>query len=522
MPDIRPDEWERRFARRFFDPVGFYEVIWKRHCPGYMAEWLRIKASDFDVSAAPGTLKTTAIAARAMYDCIVRPYLDHHPHRVLITAPLESNLALDWQEIEERIMDVPLLKELLGVGVSARTGIQRAPTWRILWHNASTIDFRISGTDGKPLRGIHVHHIYVDEAEGFPMAAEAILATRRLKGGNMGVLGMVDGVRETLLYARHEDPTSVHFTATAYESPNWDDVERSRAEKRWGVGSAEWMWYIEARWDHQSESVWNLEDIAKMTRRQPYQPIKVTVEQYRQDYGSNVDAALGHLPEVTPNKTVIVAADIGETASPTNIGVFTLDHQSTGAIMQDRLEYRLALDRWEAYERSQAFDYLARRYRVHKMAIDQGAAGSAVISNLLNPTLFPGRVYQNVVVPVDFRKQIEMVRIEDETANVVLEQHPFRREPAKPETVSHMAKHATTRMLRERFFRQQLSIPNDSEMWDEFSKQRLVEGRRYTDPQHTIDMLRCYAYARHMMERDELDGVDANLQRAPELMPVWA
>lgn len=514
---------ELAFARNFMDPVYLYEVFWGHRAPEYLKEILRCEDPDIEVSGCPATLKTCAIAVNSLHKCLTGPVRGKQPWQHLVTAPVENHLALDWAELVNHIERSQFLKaQLRWKGI--REPLQRDPTWEIYFANGSVIHFRIAGQRagrGRPLYGLHVHGIDVDEAEAFPLEAVTVLDTRGLPGCQRRVMGMVDGNRDGYLYKAHINPDFRHFTVRAYDSPLWDRRAEMRALQQWGRYSPEWQWSVEANWNVQSEAPFDLEAVAKAMRlHEAYQPLEIQGSEFREVMNSDAERAIEGLVEPVPEGTrVILAADIGETVSPTNIGVFLLDQPGPGGKLQDRLELRIALHRFEAYERAKVFVALATHYRPERIAIDAGNAGSAVISTILNRELFPGFGFRDQVLPVDFRKVVEMARLDKAETMAPVDRRRTMSTPS-PAILQVMLKAASTKWLRDRFFHVGLSLPNDAAMFNEFCTHRLV-GNRYTDPQHTIDMLRCYAYGRYDIEYRPITAAEVR-QEAPLVFGVWA
>ena len=523
MPERRITGEELQFIRDMHDPVFVYEFIYGYRCPTYMGNIMRCLALDIEWSAAPATLKSTAIVTDVIMNGLVGVGAHGRRFRDLVSAPTETQLNVTWQECLDRFEEHPWLEEFLRGG-SKKGGIQKDPAWAIHWFNGNRTEFRISGRKGDQFTGLHVDAIKVDEAQGFPLAAVTILDTRGNPGCQRRVYGMVDGNYNGYLYKAHKDDTFKHFRTKRYESPTWDERERRRLLAQWGQHSPEWAWFVEADWNMRSEAPFDLHLVSESMRlREQYEPMEFTVEQFRDNYGSDPDAMLAELPDYP--RPIVISSDIGETASPTNIMITSLECGG-----KDRVQIRLALHRFEAYERSKVFAELIKRFDPVAVAIDQGNAGSAVISNLLNPELFPelqGRI-ERIIMPVSFGSKVDVavipIDIPDEEQDFVgyySSRAKDERKAEKPQIVTMMVKEASTKWLRDMFFERAISLPHDAEVWREFEIHKRV-GKRYTDPQHTIDTLRAFAYARWRLEKQAAVGVEATVQQeAPLVFPEW-
>ncbi len=341
---------------------------------------------------------------------------------------------------------------------------------------------------------------YLEEGQFFPTDAWVQYQNTQAPGGSIDrYYGVSNGRLDSPFYIithKLKKFKNKRFRVHRAMEPNWtQELKRDKLSTLKGPNSNDWIQQIEAQEGEPSFGVWNEADMRKnidFTESKEVQGMLAnsikTIAVLAKDYvDMDANQVLCNLPQLPENDLeVILGIDAGY-SQPTIILPFYFYKNKWNLTCKI-----LLLDRMISDDQTELIDYIATFYKNCYLGIDCSSAdGRDIATKLCNPKNeeYNTKQYDKRVFFIDFREALIVgYKREVEAGRVVL-----------VEVKDHM-KNLSTRVLRDKFSKEEFYLYYDEEMIPEFiSETQKTEGGRltiHTPPTvHIPEAYRCFAGA---------------------------
>jgi hypothetical protein len=358
----------------------------------YQQEILADFNSYVSICTARATGKTFSIVAKIIWYLIFNIFPNNE---ILYAVPSKVHMQPVWEGLVRNFRINSFLKNYL-----PRTqGINSADNTIKLLNGANFIS-RIAGQsgDGRNFIGLHLPVGFVDEAGYFPLPAfqemQPIYNTW-MTGWQQYVSGVPTGLRENnILYqADRENENYTKHRVSSYDNPRLTEEDEKRAiEQYGGVDSDD---FIHLFLGEHGSPIFSVFDRRLFDIKQ-YPVYKLTIDGIKTTEIADILTKLSLLPPIPKNYGVIFGIDLGYT-DPT--AIFVLFIESSGVL---KFHSKIQLNKVAYPLQEKIIDYLDNKYNPNLIGIDEGAAGKAVIQNLLEGTDYLHKGFNKKITAINF------------------------------------------------------------------------------------------------------------------------
>jgi hypothetical protein len=443
---------------------------------------------------------------------------------LLLTAPELIHLLPLTDAIEDRIMNVRLLREFLDTR-NGKTGFSHRP-FGVDYLDATKVVGRIPRLTGTGVKGQHQADLIVDEAQDYPERGwvevhETVMKDHTDREGNRDFnyefYGVHSGSRESGFFKRIDKGAFDIITITALQRPGWDAEEKAAAKAAYGgtqnpdyrrniygePGAASSAFFVTAR----------LFACVDQDRESDYNAYEYVHQELRAEEVDEIGLPISEVLDLLTGKpSVFGGADLGLTESPTVISLFS--HEKVGKEMRLKLFRRYTLHRFRTQTIRHACYAISRSLggALNTFGMDVTGLGLPIIQEMRDDPDAPRPFLEalhgyffNAKVPIAvdkrFVSQDQGGRLTDQYGSAVKEET----DPLTGITrlVAYMPMiEASTRYLAEDVDQGFLMLPFDSEITRDMqgeTQQRvklLGELKRKPNAFHILDSFRAMEMAR--------------------------
>lgn len=437
------------------------------------------------------------------FSIMQNPFL-YPGEETFLTAYRKTHIKDRLEKVITYLNAVPYLRRFFkgDSETSLRESVTRSPIYSIRFKNKHEICGISTGDDPQAvvISGHHPFLRYIEEGQFYTADAWVQYQNTQAPGGSIDrYYGVSNGRLDSPFYIithKLKKFKNKRFRVHRAMEPNWtQELKRDKLSTLKGPNSNDWIQQIEAQEGEPSFGVWNEADIRKNIDFTESKEIPgtlantiKTIAVLAKDYvDMDANQVLCNLPQLPENDLeVILGIDAGY-SQPTIILPFYFYKNKWNLSCKI-----LLLDRMISDDQTELIDYIASFYRNCYLGIDCSSAdGRDIATKLCNPKNeeYNTKQYDKRVFFIDFREALIVgYKREVESGKVVL-----------LEVKDHM-KNLSTRVLRDKFSREELYLYYDEEMIPEFiSETQKTEGGRltiHTPPTvHIPEAYRCFAGA---------------------------
>lgn len=364
----------------------------------YQKEFMLDFNHDVSISCARSVGKTAALSGLILWCLIYNVFPEDY---IVYTVPNRVHLEPVWNNYLIRLLRS---NSFLQHFVDPNKGINGS-NYTIMTRLNSNLLCRIAGTSGtgQNVVGLHTPFVILDESAFYPfktfLELQPTIKTS-IPGYRLIVSGVPNGIREKNVdwYCHHEQELFSKHHVSAFDNPRFTERDKQKAIEVYGDENSDD--YVHNILGLPGKPVFALFDRDSM-EISDYPVYKLVFDgtQLVDNIGEYINK-LSLIPAV-PNKKdpVVFGVDLGFT-EPTAIFVLYLDN-----LGRFKFHAKITLIKVNYFLQEKILDYLDSRFDPSFIAIDEGAAGKAVISRLIDGDDY-GKKYKGKIISVNFSSSI--------------------------------------------------------------------------------------------------------------------